>query len=173
MQTIQDTLRAQNWPRAYITLHCAVRAVGLEYALEGSKPVTLFAPGDEAFNQLHQGAIFDLLKKIGLLRTLLEYHIVPMKLTRDTLVQLASSSLPREASTPEHARQEKTVELPTLSGHPLQVRTSNDLTVQGVRILEPVLEADNGVVYPVSQVLWPPDITEASFGERSPLSFRR
>ncbi len=176
MQTIQSVLVAHTWPRAFNTLHSAIKAVGLEYVLEGYKPVTLFAPSDEAFNQLHQGAIYDLLKDVNLLKTLLEYHIVPLKLTRTALMQVASSPVSTGGSTSQHSRQEQeqTIELPTLSGHTLLLASfSNDLRVQRARILEPELETDNGVVHPVERVLWPPDINEASFGERSPLSFRR
>ncbi len=103
MQTIQSVLVAHTWPRAFSTLHSAIKAVGLEYVLEGYKPVTLFAPSDEAFNQLHQGAIYDLVKDIDLLRALLEYHIVPLKLTRATLMQVASSPLPEGGSTPQNS----------------------------------------------------------------------
>ncbi len=173
MQTIQSILVGQAWPRAFTTLHSAVKAVGLEYTLEGYKPVTLFAPSDVAFNQLHQGAIYDLLKDIDRLRMLLEYHIVPLKLTRATLMQIAFSPLPEVGSRSQHSHQEQTIELPTLSGHTLLARLSNEFRVQGARILEPELETDNGVVHPVERILWPPDISEASFGERSPLSFRR
>lgn len=174
MQSIQDVLAEQVWPRAFNTLQSAIRAVGLEYALEGNKPVTLFAPDDEAFNQLHQGAIYDLVKDIDLLKALLEYHIVPLKLTRATLLQVVSSPLPVDGSTSQSAsrEQEQTIELPTLSGHSLQFKVANGLHVQGARILEPELEADNGVVHPVEHILWPPDIEEASFGERSPLNSR-
>ena len=176
MQTIQSVLIEQTWPRAYNTLHSVVKAVGLEYTLEGHKPITLFAPDDEAFNQLHQGAIFDLVKDIDLLRKLLMYHIVPLKLPRVTLLQVASTSLSEAGSTSQFSRQEReqTVELPTFSGHTLQLTlSSQEFQVQGARLLEPELEADNGIIHPVERILWPPDMNEASFGERSPLSFRR
>jgi uncharacterized surface protein with fasciclin (FAS1) repeats len=176
MQTIQSVLLGQVWSRAYTTLDTAIRAVGLEYTLQGHKPVTLFAPNDEAFNQLHQGAIYDLLKDITLLRRLLEYHIVPLTLTRATLVQMASSSVQQALSTPQSSQQGQeqgqTIELPTMSGHFLLVAFSDEFRVQGTRVLEPELNADNGVIYPVERVLWPPDLSEASC-ERSPLSFRR
>jgi uncharacterized surface protein with fasciclin (FAS1) repeats len=177
MQTIQSVLEEQVWPRAYSTLDTAIRAVGLEYTLQGHKPVTLFAPDDLAFNQLHQGAIFDLLKDITLLRRLIEYHIVPLTLSRATLMQLTSSSIPQATGTPQSSQddqqQGQTVALPTMSGHLLRVTFSDGFRVQGTRVLEPELNADNGVIHPVEGVLWPPDLSEASFGERSPLSFRR
>ena len=177
MQTIQSVLEGQTWPRTFTSLHTAIRAVGLEYTLEGGKPVTLFAPDDEAFNDLHYGAIFDLLKDITLLRRLLEYHIVPLLLTRATLMQMVSSFSPKAVSTPQSSQQGQergqSVELPTLSGHVLLLTFSDGLRVQGAKVLEPELKADNGVIHPVERVLWPPDLTEASFGERSPLSFRR
>ena len=176
MQTIQSVLEEQTWPRTFTSLDTAIRAVGLEYTLEGGKPVTLFAPDDEAFNDLHYGAIFDLLKDITLLRRLLEYHIVPLLLTRATLMQMASS-FSQALSTPQSSQQGQewgqSVELPTISGHVLLVAFSDGFRVQGTRVLEPELMADNGVIHPVERVLWPPDLSEASFSERRPLSFRR
>src|SRR5581483_5677928 len=163
MQTIQSILVAQTWPRTFHTLHSAIKAVGLESLLEGDKPVTLFAPSDEAFNQLHHRTIDDLAKDIDLLRTLLSYHIVPLKLTRATLMHLASSPLSEEGNMFQSSRQEQeaNLELPTLSGHSLHLLAGNDLHVQGIRILEPELETDNGIVHPLEDILWPPEINAA------------
>jgi uncharacterized surface protein with fasciclin (FAS1) repeats len=160
MQTVQNLLEAQNWPRTFRALHCAIKAVGLEYTLEGYKPVTLFAPDDKAFNQLHQVTIFDLLKGIPRLRRLLEYHIVPFKLTREALQQRASSPL---ADAINAYGQKRAVELPTISGHALSLTISHRLCVQGSALLEPELVSENGVIHPVQQVLWPPGMSEASF----------
>jgi uncharacterized surface protein with fasciclin (FAS1) repeats len=152
-----------------------VNAVGLASALEGYKPVTLFAPSDEAFNRFHQKVSFNLLKDVDLLRELLAYHIIPLKLTRASLKQLASSPLLTEGSTNDHVHQgqEQTIELPTLSGHTLLARFSNNIRVQDISVLEPELDAENGVVHPIEYVLWPPDIDEASFHGTKPTSFRR
>jgi uncharacterized surface protein with fasciclin (FAS1) repeats len=167
MQKIENILEAQNWPMTFHALDTAMRTVGLTYALEGRGPITLFAPNDKAFNQLHQVTIYDLLKRITLLRKLLEYHIVPLKLARAGFIQVASPFLPNRVSLPlvvrESQRQRQPVEVPTLSGRSLLVTFSNGLRVQGTVVLQPEMEADNGIVYPMEQILWPPDIDEASF----------
>lgn len=92
-------------------------------------------------------------------------------------MQMASSFSPKAVSTPQPSQQDQergqSVELLTMSGHVLLVTFSDGFRVQGTRVLEPELTADKGVIHPVERVLWPPDLSEASFGERSPLSFRR
>jgi uncharacterized surface protein with fasciclin (FAS1) repeats len=165
MQTISSLLQGKTWPMTFITLHTAITATGLEYILEGPTPVTLFAPTDEAFNQLHQGQLFDLLRNVSLLRRLLEYHIVPLKLTQGELMTMAAPLSQNANSSPSQENQGRaqTIELPTLSDHILHVTFSNSLRVQNASVLEPGLEADNGIVYPLEHILWPPDISEASF----------
>jgi uncharacterized surface protein with fasciclin (FAS1) repeats len=161
MQTIQSLLENQRWPRAFYTLSTAIRTAGLEYTLQGQKPVTLFAPSDEAFSQLHQQSIFDLLKDINKLKLLLEYHIVPLKLTQDMLFSLVSSPQGDVANNAAGSDHEQEVQLPTLSGQMLRLTCSHDLYVQGIPLLEPELEAENGTMHPVEQVLWPPELSDA------------
>lgn len=169
MQTIPGLLQGKTWPARFITLHAAITATGLEYILEGKTPVTLFAPTDEAFEQLHQGKIFELLKNVTLLRRLIEYHIVPLKITEAELMKTATMLFQDVKSFPSQQSQEQKqiVELPTLSDHALHVTFSNGFQVQGTTVLGPGLETDNGIVYPLEHVLWPPDINETSFSGQS------
>lgn len=167
MGTIQSLLEAQVWPKTFHTLHTAISAVGLATPLEDPRPTTLFAPDDETFNRLHPGILFDLLRDLTLLKKLLEYHIVPLKLTRADLLRLSFTSFEKTCGMfplqPEHEELLGMVELPTLSGHSLLATaspTSHRVYVQGNELLELDLEAGNGIIHTVERVLWPPEINE-------------
>lgn len=56
----------------------AVEAAGMTEALKGSGPYTIFAPTDQAFEQLPQGALDELMKdeNRSQLEALLKYHVV-------------------------------------------------------------------------------------------------
>jgi uncharacterized surface protein with fasciclin (FAS1) repeats len=60
------------------TLVAAVRAAGLEDALRGEGPLTVFAPTETAFAALPEGTISFLLQpeNVGLLQELLTYHVL-------------------------------------------------------------------------------------------------
>jgi uncharacterized surface protein with fasciclin (FAS1) repeats len=62
----------------FSTLAKAIDSAGLAESLQGAGPYTLFAPTDEAFAQLPQGALESLMKQEnqGQLKTLLQYHVV-------------------------------------------------------------------------------------------------
>jgi uncharacterized surface protein with fasciclin (FAS1) repeats len=165
MQTIPSLLQGQTWPVTFMTLHTAITATGMERTLEGQTPFTIFAPTDEAFNQLSHGNTFDLLKNITALRKLLEYHIVPLKLTQADLIKMVTTPSQNASSSPsqQNQGQEQTVELPTISDHTLLVTFSNGLHIQRAAVLEPGLETDTSMVFPLEHVLWPPDLDAAAF----------
>lgn len=139
-------------------LDAAIRIAGLESMLERGKPTTLFAPSDQAFYWLRQRTTKDVFKNAAMLRELLEYHIVPLKLTRASLLDLISGALDAHCSVSlEDVRESgQCIGLPTLSNHILLARYSDQLSVQNVVLLEPELEVDNAVVHPIAQVLLPP-----------------
>lgn len=59
------------------TLWKAIRKAGLEDALKGDGPFTVFAPDNQAFEQLGRGTYDDLVKDKEKLAKVLKYHIVP------------------------------------------------------------------------------------------------
>ena len=174
---IEDILQTQYYPVTFSSLETLMRAVGLEETLQGSRPVTLFAPTDGAFNQLHQETVYDLLKDITRLKRLLCYHIVPLALTIEEMKTLASpltdplaAGIERETARRED---ERILEVPTISDEVLVVTISNEVRVQGVPVSQANIEAKNGIMHVIERILWPPGMSEESFGERSPLSVRR
>ncbi len=166
---IEATLQEATAPFTFNNLCALITAAGLEYTLQGQRPVTLFAPPDRAFGTFQHRTPFDLLKDITKLSELLQHHIVPLKLTIADL-RNAASAVSGEGQ--DHASMNQ-IQIPTASGQLLTITLDEALMVEGIRILEPDIEAENGVVHIVENILWPPGFSEESFGERSPLSFRQ
>ena len=88
MGDIVDTAVAAG---SFKTLVAAVQAAGLVETLKGTGPFTVFAPDDEAFARLPQGAVDDLLKNLPQLKAVLKYHVIAGKLTVDEIGQMKSA----------------------------------------------------------------------------------
>jgi uncharacterized surface protein with fasciclin (FAS1) repeats len=73
MPDIIDTAINAN---TFNTLVTAITTAGLDTALKGSGPFTVFAPTDEAFSKLPSGTVEALLEDVLELRKVLEYHVV-------------------------------------------------------------------------------------------------
>jgi transforming growth factor-beta-induced protein len=58
------------------TLKAAVLAAGLESALQGADPLTVFAPNNAAFAALPEGTLDALLADIPQLTAILTYHVL-------------------------------------------------------------------------------------------------
>ena len=71
----------------HTTLVAAVQAAGLVETLKGKGPFTVFAPTNDAFEDLPAGAVDDLLKpeNRAALGKVLGYHVVAGKLTSEEL----------------------------------------------------------------------------------------
>ncbi|CAA9562262.1 MAG: hypothetical protein AVDCRST_MAG86-736 [uncultured Truepera sp.] len=63
----------------FTTLASAITAAGLNETLVGDGPFTLFAPTDEAFEALPDGALDALLADPEALAEVLEYHMLPVE----------------------------------------------------------------------------------------------
>lgn len=126
----------------FSTLLSAVEAAGLGETLAASDSVTLFAPTDEAFAALPEGALDDLLADPAALEQLLLYHTLPV--AQDSEVVGAFSSLV------------------TLQGGRLAVTADGEtVMVDDATIVETDLEAGNGVIHVIDTVLQPPADDEA------------
>jgi uncharacterized surface protein with fasciclin (FAS1) repeats len=126
---------------SFSTLAQAVRAAGLEQALSAPGPYTVFAPTDEAFAELPDGALELLLEpeNRGLLQQVLTYHVVPGRVTSD---QLSTGSVD------------------TLGGG-VAIRLEEDrVIVNDGSVVEADITASNGVVHAVNRVLIPRELRE-------------
>jgi len=115
----------------------AVEAAGLSERLQGNGPYTIFAPTDEAFARLPEGALADLMKPANraLLVGLIGNHVVPGKLSADAFKNMKATNI---------------------DGHDLVIKSSHKKwTVDGVQVIGDELEAGNGVIHVVDAVLVP------------------
>lgn len=121
------------------TLVAAARAAGLVGALTGDKPLTLFAPTDEAFAQLPEGTVENLLKpeNVDQLKQILLYHVVEGRVYSDQALVLKQA--------------------PTLAGSTVRIRASKKgAFINKAKLTALDIEASNGVIHVVDQVLLPP-----------------
>jgi len=120
------------------TLVAAVQAADLEGALRGEGPLTVFAPTDEAFMDLPDGFVADLLepRNFEKLQELLLYHVVAGEITSGDLRWFQFTE--------------------TLQGQYLWIRKFwGNVRVNNARVTTPDIGASNGVIHVVDKVLVP------------------
>ncbi|MGB3308890.1 MAG: fasciclin domain-containing protein [Nodosilinea sp.] len=120
----------------------AVEAADLTEALSADGPITVFAPTNEAFEALPEGALDELLlpENQALLQQVLTYHVV-------------------EGAVP--AADVTTGEVPTVAGTPLSLavdETTGDVMVNDAMVVAPDIQASNGIIHGINQVILPPDL---------------
>lgn len=122
---------------SFNTLVQAVQAAGLVDTLAGSGPYTVFAPTDEAFNQLPDGALEYLLQPENqdLLRQVLTYHVVPGEVTSSQISTGAIESLS--------------------GGLAVRITDDNRVIVNNASVINADIETSNGVIHAVNRVLLP------------------
>jgi uncharacterized surface protein with fasciclin (FAS1) repeats len=125
------------------TLAAALEAAGLIETLSGDGPFTVFAPTDDAFNALPQGALDDLLADPdGALTDVLLYHVVSGEVFSTDL----SDGM--------------TVE--TLGGQTLTITVGEDgVLINNANVIVADVNASNGVIHLIDAVLLPTDQEEA------------
>lgn len=117
------------------TLVAAIDCAGLSDALEHDGPYTVFAPSDEAFAKLPPGAVESLLAAPDTLAEIVNYHLVPGRMTA------ADISGRRSAET--------------LQGEDLVISHNGAVRIDGARLVSGDIEASNGVIHIIDRVLLP------------------
>jgi uncharacterized surface protein with fasciclin (FAS1) repeats len=125
----------------FSTLVAAVQAAGLEETLSGTGPFTVFAPTNEAFEDLPAGLVDALLlpENKEVLTQILTYHVVEGEV-------LSTDIQPGP--------------VPTVEGEDIVIRVQADGDVKVNRAdVEAVdVEASNGVIHVIDEVLVPPNV---------------
>ena len=134
-QDIVDTAIAAG---QFETLVAAGQAAGLVEVLKGDGPFTVFAPTDEAFAALPAGTVENLLKPENKdqLAAVLTYHVVPGKIMSADIAG-------------------KTAEVTTVQGSDLSVNATDGVMVDNATVVAADIEADNGVIHVIDQVVLP------------------
>lgn len=130
---------------SFTTLVAAVQAAGLEGALRGEGPFTVFAPTDDAFAALPEGFVSQLLqpRNQGKLQELLLYHVVSGRVLKGDL-----SFYQR---------------VPTLQGSQVTiVKWFGNVWVNTSKVTAADVLATNGVIHVIDRVLIPRGFTLSS-----------
>ena len=129
------------------TLFTALEAADLVEDLEGEGPFTVFAPTDEAFNELPEGTLEGLLNDIPALTEILRYHVVAGELMSENITDNASAT--------------------TLLGDNLTITTENEtVMVNNAEVIQADIQCTNGVIHVINKVLTPPqDIVDTAMGD--------
>ena len=133
-QTIVDIAVADG---RFTTLVTALQAAGLVETLQGEGPFTVFAPTDEAFAKLPEGALDGLLADTEALTNVLLYHVVPGKVMAADVVNLTSAD--------------------TVANLPVSIMVDGETVKVGdAQVIITDIEASNGVIHVIDTVLLPP-----------------
>ncbi len=122
---------------SFTTLVAAVQAAGLVDTLKGDGPFTVFAPTDDAFAALPEGTVEELLKPENkeLLTSILTYHVVPGKVMSTDLSDNMMAT--------------------TAQGSDVTIKTMGGVSVDGANVVSADIEAANGVIHVIDQVIQP------------------
>ena len=124
---------------SFETLLTAATAAGLAETLSGEGPFTVFAPTDEAFAALPEGALDDLLADPEALKNVLLYHVVQgSEVKAADVVELTEAEMANGG----------TVSITVTDG---KVMLNDSVTVTSTDIA-----ASNGVIHVIDTVLLPP-----------------
>ncbi|MBD2448497.1 S-layer homology domain-containing protein [Nostoc sp. FACHB-152] len=138
---------------SFSTLTTLIKAAGLAETLQQGGPYTVFAPTDQAFAALPAGTVQQLQQPENreLLRRILTYHVVPGQLTAS---QLTAGEL-------------KTVEEASVN---IKVDSANNqIAVNDATVIQPNVQASNGVIHVINEVLIPPNLNVSQQpGETTP-----
>jgi uncharacterized surface protein with fasciclin (FAS1) repeats len=124
------------------TLLAAAKAAGLVEVLAGDKPLTVFAPTDEAFAKLPAGTVESLLKPENKekLAAILKFHVVAGRVFSNDVLSKK--------------------ELKTVQGGMLTAAMKNGApTINGAGLVATDIDASNGVIHVIDSVMLPPATT--------------
>lgn len=118
---------------SFTTLVAALEAVDLDVVLAGDGPFTVFAPTDDAFAQLPDGTLEDLLlpENRDQLVDILTFHVVSGRVQLSDILSATSAT--------------------TLNGADVPI----GLSVEGAAVTSANIEASNGLIHVIDTVLLP------------------
>ena len=121
------------------TLLAAAKAAGLVEVLSGDKPLTVFAPTDDAFAKLPAGTVESLLKPENKekLAAILKFHVVPGRVFSNDVLSKK--------------------ELKTVQGGMLTAALKNGAaSINRAGLIATDIDASNGVIHVIDSVMLPP-----------------
>lgn len=133
MSSIIETAEAAG---SFSTLIAAVKAAGLDKALSGDGPFTVFAPTDEAFAALPKGTVEALLKDKEKLTAILTYHVLDGAVMAEKVVGINKAE--------------------TLNGASFAVKVADgNVMVDKANVVKTDIVCSNGIIHVIDKVLLP------------------
>ncbi|OAN60291.1 fasciclin [Balneola sp. EhC07] len=132
------------------TLATAVEAADLEATFQSEGPYTVFAPTNEAFENLPEGVLNELLKPENKekLLAVLTYHVVPGEVMSDDVT--------------------KTMKAKTIQGSNASIKSNGEsVMIENAEVVKADMDASNGVVHVIDEVILPPSIKKALNSSKS------
>mgnify|MGYP002761131549 CR=1 FL=1 len=130
METIVDIAVNND---SFKTLVEAVKVADLVDTLASAGPFTVFAPTDDAFAKLPAGTIQTLVQNPPQLGRILTYHVLSGAYKQGDLASLES--------------------LNSVEGSTLNFDCSDNFEVKNATVISPDIEADNGIIHVIDNVL--------------------
>lgn len=130
------------------TLAVALKATGLDKALKGKGPFTVFAPTDEAFSKVPKKTMAMLLKPENKkkLAAILKYHVVSGSVMSKKVVTLKNAT--------------------TLKGSSVAVKfdkKKKTVSIDNAKVVKADIACSNGVIHVIDKVILPrPDIVDTA-----------
>jgi uncharacterized surface protein with fasciclin (FAS1) repeats len=120
------------------TLVAAIDAAGLAETLSKEGPFTVFAPTDEAFAALPEGALEGLLEDKDALKNVLLYHVVSGEVKAEDVVKIKKAKM--------------------LNGSEAKVKVKKEtVMIAGVKVIKTDIVATNGIIHVIDAVMLPSD----------------
>ena len=152
-ETLLDKAKAAE---KFNTLIAALKAADLTVALTSSGPFTVLAPTDSAFAKLPDGTVETLLKPENKdkLTEILKYHVIKGKFTARQVASLEAATM--------------------LNGEDIALNIKDGrLTANNSNIVATDIDASNGIIHIIDQVLLPPEISPERKVLSSPISWKK
>lgn len=131
---------------SFKTLATALKATGLDKALAGKGPFTVFAPTDAAFAKLPEGTLEALLQDKARLKSILLHHVVAGRTMSDAI------------PSPTKKQKHTVTEVKSLQGTALVLeRSRKGVRVSGASVIEADILTSNGVIHVIDEVILPSD----------------
>lgn len=127
----------------FSTLVTALESTGLDTTLAGAGPFTVFAPTNDAFDDLDPDLLSALLADTDALTQVLLYHVLSGEFLSGALSD--GTFL-------------------TVQGNVIEVSLVDGVSVNDASVVIPDIEASNGVIHVIDEVLIPPTIVDIALG---------
>lgn len=121
---------------SFKTLLTAIETAGLDKALAGEGPFTVFAPTDEAFAALPEGTVEALLKDKKKLASILTYHVLEGAVKSADVVKIDKAQ--------------------TLNGQSVSIKVSDgEVNIDNAKVVMVDIMCDNGIIHVIDKVILP------------------